>query len=122
VNGKDMKVTTVKAATDDTGGDVQNTTIKRTVEGESADLQIKFKVEEDGRVELLHVHCLSDKERSEWRKSSELPIETFYDISQDNGSQIIRCKACERRWSTVGRMTEPSRQTTFDSHSDQTET
>jgi len=122
VNGKNMNVTTVKADIDGIDDDVHNTTIKRTVEGESADLQIKFKVEKDGGVELLHVHCLRDKELSEWSKSSELPIETFYDGSQNNGSQIIRCKACGRRWSTTGRMTEPSRQTVGNSPTRQTRT
>ena len=108
VNGKNMNVTTVKAGIDD---DVHNTTIKRTVEGEPADIQIKFKVEKDGGVQFLHVHCQHDKEPSEWSKSSGLPIETFYDVSQDNGSQIIRCKVCGKRWSTAGRMAELSRQT-----------
>ena len=117
VNGKNMNVTTVKAGIDD---DVHDTTIKRTIEGESADLQIKFKAGKDGGIEVLHVHCQHDKEPSEWSKSSGLPIETFYDVSLDNGSQIIRCKACGRRWSSVGRMTEPSRQTDGNSPTNQT--
>ena len=49
-----MNVTTVKSTTDRL---VQETTIKRTLAGESADLQIRSRTDNDGNVELLHVHC-----------------------------------------------------------------
>ena len=105
VSGEKMNVTTMKVGIDD---DVYASTIKRTVEGESADLQIMFRVNKDGTAELLHVHCQYDKESSEWGKASGRSIDEFYEISQVNGEQIIRCKVCERRWSSVGRMTQPS--------------
>jgi hypothetical protein len=95
VNGKKMNVTTVKAAIDD---NVYATTIRRTTEGESADLQIKFRVNKDGTVEFLHVHCQCDKESSGWGKADGRPIEELYDKSQVDGSTIIGCKACGRRW------------------------
>lgn len=104
VNGKKMNVTTVKAGID---GNVQETTIKRTMEGESADIQIKLRTDKDGRVELVHVHCQKDKEYASWGKASRLPIEKFFDISQDDGASIIRCKACGRRWSSIGRFELP---------------
>ena len=101
VNDKKIDVTTVKAGID---RNVEETTIKRTMDGESADLQIKSRIDKDGGVELLHVHCQKDKESANWGKGSEVPIEKFFSISQDNGANIIRCKACGRRWSSIGRM------------------
>ncbi len=63
VNGKKMNVTTVKVGIHDK---VNAATIKRTDEGESADLQIRSKANKNGTVELLHVHCQHDKKSSEW--------------------------------------------------------
>jgi hypothetical protein len=105
VNGKKMFVTTVKTAVI---GNVQETTLKRTIDGEHADLQLKFILHADGRVEYLHIHCLKDKELSFWGKASELPIEKLYDVSQGDRSQIIRCKICNRAWSSSGWQTSPS--------------
>jgi hypothetical protein len=99
VNGKKRLVTTVKTTI---SGNAQETTVKRTINGEHADLQLKFINRPKGKVEYLHIHCQKDKQSSKWGKASGLPIEKFYDIFQDNNSQIIRCKICRRKWSSGG--------------------
>jgi len=99
VNGKKRLVTTVKSTS---SGNVQETTIKRTIDGEHADLQLKFINQPNGKVEYLHIHCQKDKQLSEWGRASGVLSKKFYDILQDNESQIIRCKTCKRKWSNAG--------------------
>jgi hypothetical protein len=106
IDGKVLNVATLRAKTIE---DIHDTTIQRTIDGESADLQIKFKVNQRGEVELLHVHCEKDKTTSEWKRGTGSLIEDFYDISSDgNGASIFRCKACGRKWSSIGRMEIPN--------------
>jgi hypothetical protein len=99
INGKKELVTTVKTRVT---GQAQETTLKRTVNGEHADLQLKFINHPDGTVEYLHIHCQKDKESSSWGKSSGELIERFYEFSQEKDSQIIRCKRCKRAWPFEG--------------------
>ena len=108
-NGKETLVTSLKTTI---SGNVQETTVKRTIDGEHADLQLKFINQPNGKVEYLHIHCQKDKQSSEWGQASGLPIKKFYDISQDNNSQIIRCKVCGRKWSTAGWAGKSSRSST----------
>jgi hypothetical protein len=99
VNGKKKLVTTVKTRV---SGSVQETTLRRTIDGKRADLQLKFINHPNGEVEYLHIHCLTDKESSSWGKSSGQPIEKFYELSQEKGSQIVRCKICKQAWPIKG--------------------
>ena len=87
---------------------VHDTTIQRTVDGEAADLQLKFRIGKDGTVDYLHIHCQKDYQSSPWGKANGLPIDRSYEISNDDGSHIIRCKTCGIRWGSTGRMTEKS--------------
>jgi hypothetical protein len=73
--------------------------VQRTIQGEAADLEIKAIRGSDGRVELVHIHCMKDHESSDWYKSSGLPVERFYDVSM-----TIRCKKCGKIWDAGGRM------------------
>ena len=99
VNGKKRLVTSVKTTI---SGDVQETTLKRTIDGEHADLQLKFINQPNGEVSYVHIHCQKDKQSSGWGKASGPAVETFYDIFKDNNAQIIRCKICKRKWNTAG--------------------
>lgn len=81
-------------------GDSEDRTIRRTVDGERASLQLK--IVKSGK--LVHVHCMNCKELSEWGKASGAPIEKFYEVSKANGTWTIDCKKCGRRWSSTGRM------------------
>jgi len=99
INGKKELVTTVKTTV---LKNVQETTLKRTLDGEHADLQLKFINNPDGKVEYVHVHCQKDYDLSPWGKSSGEPLEKFYEFSQENGLQIVRCKICMRAWPISG--------------------
>ncbi len=91
--GESRLVTTVKSSI---SGYVQETRLKSTVDGEDAELELRFILGPKGEIEFLHVQCLS--EVSPWRGSIGLPLEQFYDITHGRGSQIITCKLCGRKW------------------------
>ena len=99
-DGKEVKITTVKTTATD---DDDSRTVKRTIDGERADLQLKSIKHSDGAIEFVHIHCMRDKETSDWRKTSGLPIEKFYEVTQKAAtSWEIRCKTCGGRWSSAG--------------------
>jgi hypothetical protein len=102
--GKQVMVTTVKTTVTD---QYDSRTVTRTIDGESADLQLKWLKHPDGTLEFWHIHCQSRtppcKGKSRWSKISGLPIEKFYEVTQKAPtSWIIRCKTCGRRWSSAG--------------------
>jgi hypothetical protein len=99
IKGKNEFVTTVKTSVK---GTVQETTLKRTIDGEKADLQLKFINHPDGTVEYVHIHCQTDYESSRWGKASGRPLEELYEFFQGKGSQVIRCKKCKRVWPLAG--------------------
>jgi len=61
-NGKQL-VTTVKTRVE---GSVQEPTLKRTVKGEHADLQLKFINHPNGKVKYLHIHCQNNYWEASW--------------------------------------------------------
>lgn len=97
-NGKELMITTLKSHADDKE---EARTIKRTIDGEKAALQVKW-TKHQNELEMVHIHCLTDKESSEWGKSSGLPIESLYDLTQQDGGWKITCKKCGRTWNTSG--------------------
>lgn len=82
--------------------DAEDRTIRRTIDGERASLQLKMV--KSGQ--LVHIHCMNCKNSSEWGKASGAHVEKFYDLSKANGIWTIRCKNCARRWSSAGKMDE----------------
>jgi len=99
VNGQKMLVTTVKTRVETA---IQETTVRRTTEGERADIQLKFINHPDRGVEYLHIHCQSDYELSPWGISDGRPISDKYEFYKENGKQIILCRICKRAWSLAG--------------------
>jgi len=99
INGKSELVTTVKTRVK---GTVQETTLKRTVDGQKADLQLKFINHPDGTVDYVHIHCQTDYESSPWGKATGRPLEELYEFFQEKDSQVIRCKKCGREWPLGG--------------------
>jgi len=99
-NGKRRDVTLLKSTLIARGAG-EDRTIKMTMNGEKADLQLKY-VQRHGVVELVHIHCLRHKESSDWRKTSGIPVEKFYKVSYKDGIYEIICKGCGRRWNSSG--------------------
>jgi cell division inhibitor SulA len=100
INGNDVMVTVMRSAV---VGNIAQATVMRTTDGEQADLQLRYIMRKSGKVEFLHIHCLKDKQSTEWRKESGLPSEKFYEISQDD-TWFIVCKRCKRTWNSSGLM------------------
>lgn len=98
-NGEELRITTLKTTVTDAE---ENRTVKMTVDGERADLQLKWVKHSDGTFEFVHLHCMKDWESSNWSKTSGSPKEEFYDVTQKSGTWIVRCKKCGRRWSSAG--------------------
>ncbi len=96
--GKELRVTTLKSHVDDRE---ENRTLKRTVDGEKAQLQVKW-IKRPNGIEIVHMHCLTDKKSSEWGKSSGVPLDKFYNLIQKDAVWEITCKKCHRRWNTSG--------------------
>jgi hypothetical protein len=97
-DNKKETITILKSHADD---EKEERTIKRTIKGEKAALQVKW-IKHPNEVEFVHVHCESDKESTAWGKASEVPIEKFYVVTQLGTSEWeIICKKCGRKWSTA---------------------
>jgi hypothetical protein len=79
-------------------GNEHDRTIKRTINGEAADLQIKF-VLEGNHWNMVHVHCMKCKATSEWKRSSGQSLSDKY-LCENIGNGIfkITCKSCWRVW------------------------
>ena len=97
--GKKIKVTVVKTTVDN---EEEARTIKRTVDGESADLQIKWVKHPSGEFEIVHLHCMKDKERSAWNRTEKMLIDKVYDVTKNDGTWTIRCRTCGRVWKSGG--------------------
>jgi|SRR5208282_4744469 len=95
-NDEEVMITTLKSHVDDT---VEERTIKRTVNEEKADLQVKWIKHSN---EIVHMHCMKDKKSNEWGKASRLPVENFYRISRKETEIEITCNKCGRTWNTAG--------------------
>lgn len=98
-NGEELRITTLKTTVTDAE---ESKTVKRTIDGEKADLQLKWVKHSDGTFEFVHLHCMKDWESSNWSKTFGFPIEELYDVTQASGTWIVRCKKCGRRWSSAG--------------------
>jgi|SRR5208282_4169970 len=98
-DGKREDITILKSTVGETSED---RTIKRTIDGEKAALQIKWVVGSDGTIEIVHIHCMKDKPSSEWSKRSSLPVERFYEVSHKDDIWLIKCKICGRKWDSSG--------------------
>ncbi len=73
---------------------VEDRTVRRTINGERADLQVKYVAGT-----IVHVHCMKCHQSNEWKRSSGLPISSKFDVSGVSpGIQRIRCKRCNREW------------------------
>ena len=85
------------------GDDEEHRTIKVTLDGEEADLQVKW-IKSFDSVEVVHLHCLKHKESSEWGKASGIALERFYKVTQTETKNVleIMCRGCGRRWITSG--------------------
>jgi len=94
IDGKVKQIVTVKLETGDSGED---RTVKRTIKGERADLQIKYVVEGGQRI-MVHLHCQKDKETNEWGRMSGKPMGDFYRID----GYIVQCLKCKREWDMRG--------------------
>jgi hypothetical protein len=94
--GKRTLIVTAKGTSD---ADTFSTAIKRTISGESAELQIKSVRDSSGSIEIVHLHCLRDKATSAYKRGKAPKIEELYDIIQ---VLRIRCKICGREWFNDG--------------------
>jgi len=97
-----IQVTTAKGASD---GNIWNGTIKRTIEGKEAYLQIKSRSTTSAEPEILHLHCLSDGKASEYKRNTGTKIGDFFVLSRiRKASRVIRikCKHCGREWFNDG--------------------
>lgn len=99
IDGKRFQISVLKT---NVVGLVEDRTVKRTVEGESADLQLKFVKNEKGTYELVHVHCLKDKDRSEWSRTMGVPLDRLYVVTRAQPSFLVTCRICHRTWSSGG--------------------
>ena len=99
ISGKRFQVTKLKT---DIVGTEDSRTIKRTIKGESADLQLKFVRNADGVAELVHTHCQKDKIKSEWSRTMGVPLDQFYTVTSSEPSFLITCKVCGRTWNSGG--------------------
>jgi len=97
-DGKKLKVTILKTHVDNRE---EERTIKRTIDGEKADLQVKWVKHSDG-IEIVHIHCMRDKKSNEWGRASGTPVEKSYHLVQKNTTWEITCKKCGRKWNTGG--------------------
>lgn len=90
--GKRILVTTAKGGPD-------GSTIKRTISGELAPLQIKSAKVSGETFEIVHLHCLKDKEVSAYKRGSSKKLEDLYEVVT---VKRIRCKTCGREWFSDG--------------------
>jgi hypothetical protein len=98
-SGKELDRTTLKTTITDAEED---RTIKMTIDGEMADLQLKWIRHSDDTLEFVHIHCMKDWEASNWSKTSGLAIEQFYELKQNEDTWLVRCRTCGRTWSSAG--------------------
>jgi hypothetical protein len=98
IGGKRVLVTTAKGGSD---GAIWNGTIKRTIRGERAPLQIKS-VAVSGRVVILHLHCLKDKRQSAYNRGTPPKLRDLYRITKVDGVRRIKCRICKRVWFNDG--------------------
>lgn len=94
-NGVTKNVMTVKSTTK---GKEQDTTIYRTIDAEYAPLQLKW-IQHSDKYDLVHVHCLEDKTKGEWSRTSGFLLRKFFDVAHERaGAWKIHCRQCGRTW------------------------
>jgi hypothetical protein len=100
-DGHRRVITILKSST---GESVEERTIKRTIDGEKACLQIKWVTGSDGINEPVHIDCEKHKPSTEfeWRRGLGIPVERFYEVSENSGIWLIKCKTCGRKWDSSG--------------------
>ncbi len=80
-------------------GGVEARTVKTTLDGERADLQLMWVRDSNGVPKFVHIHCMKDKGSSEWSKTSGQPISQFYTVTQKGvTSWKVTCNKCGRKW------------------------
>lgn len=98
--GKEMKLTILKTGVSD---HEEARTIRRTLDGERADLQIKWVKHPPGEFEIVHLHCMKDKSTSEWKRGGKVPLENLYETRKVNPTTlVVKCKSCRRQWNSGG--------------------
>jgi hypothetical protein len=84
-------------------GREEDRTVKRTIDGERADLQLKWAREYNGNLTFVHIHCMKDKGSSEWSRTSWQPMSRLYTVTQKGDtSWDVLCNICGRKWNSGG--------------------